>query len=256
MDPTETPSSPVSDEDGRALAEKASVFLQQWLMLRVAIVVAKKRGSPERRLGEQYNQQVPCQRKSACQQRWQRKGEGEVREQRKREGQGWQRWRCFDSIAGKGWRKRVSTTSASSSQCSSFQPLSSTRWIPTESHQASMDHGSKLVEEKSISRPCTGKRRQRWIKWKRQQQERSKVVATSFPLAKAFERVMGGVTVKDASMLALLSAHRLSRCVYNHELREAVPPPDDTLWPILWLMAAFHPMRKFCGKTNVLLWIW
>ena len=100
MDPTETPSSPVSDEDGRALAEKASVFfLQQWLMLRVAIVVAKKRGSPERRLGEQYNQQVPCQRKSACQQRWQRKGEGEVREQRKREGQGWQRWRCFDSIS-------------------------------------------------------------------------------------------------------------------------------------------------------------
>ena len=91
MDPIETPSSPVSDEDGRALAEKASVFLQQWLMLRVAIVVAKKRGSPERRLGEQYNQQVPCQRKSACQQRWQRKGEGEVREQRQREGQGWQR---------------------------------------------------------------------------------------------------------------------------------------------------------------------
>ena len=76
MDPTETPSSPVSDEEGRALAEKASVFLQQWLMLRVAIVVAKKRGSPERRLGEQYNQQVPCQRKSASQQRWQRKGEG------------------------------------------------------------------------------------------------------------------------------------------------------------------------------------
>ena len=44
MDPTETPSSPVSDEDGRALAEKASVFLQQWLMLSVAIVVAKKTG--------------------------------------------------------------------------------------------------------------------------------------------------------------------------------------------------------------------
>ena len=153
-------------------------------------------------------------------------------------------------LAGKGGAKRVSTTSASSSQCPSFQSLSSTRWIPTESHQASMDHGSKLVEEKSISRPCTGKRRQRWIKWKRQQQERSKVVATSFPLAKAFERVMGGVTVKDASMLALLSAHRLSRCVYNHELREAVPPPDDTLWPILWLMAAFHPMRKFCGKQT------
>ena len=168
----------------------------------------RKRGSPERRLGEQYNQQVPCQRKSACQQRWQRKGEGEVREQGKREGQGWQRWRFFDSVFScwKRWRKRVSTTSASSSQCSSFQPLSSTRWIPTESHQASMDHGSKLVEEKSISRPCTGKRRQRWIKWKRQQQERSKVV----PLAKAFEIVMGGVTVKDASMLALLSVHRLS----------------------------------------------
>ena len=186
------------------------------------------------------------------------KGKGKFENKGKGKDKGGNVWRFFDSVSScwKGWRKRVSTTPASSSQCSSFQPLSSTRWIPTESHQASMDHGSKLVEEKSISRPCTGKRRQRWIKWKRQQQERSKVVATSFPLAKAFERVMGGVTVKDASMLALLSAHRLSRCVYNHELREAVPPPDDTLWPILWLLAAFHPMRKFCGKTNFLLWIW
>ena len=76
------------------------------------------------------------------------------------------------------------------------------------------------------------------------------MVASSFPLAKAFERLMGGVTVKDASMLALLSVHRLSCFVYNHELREVVPPPDDTPWPILWLMAAFHPKHTFCGKKT------
>jgi hypothetical protein len=50
-------------------------------------------------------------------------------------------------------------------------------------------------------------------------------------------------------MLALLSVHRLSCFVYKHELREVVPPPDDTPWPILWLMAAFHPKHTFCGKT-------
>jgi hypothetical protein len=31
-------------------------------MLKAATVVDKKRGSPERRLGEQFNQQVPCQK--------------------------------------------------------------------------------------------------------------------------------------------------------------------------------------------------
>jgi hypothetical protein len=212
-------------------------------MLKAATVVDKKRGSPWRRLGEQLNQQVPCQRKSEC----------EVREQRKGNGQGWQRWRFFDSVSScwKGWRKGVSTTSASSSRCSPFQSLSSKEWIPAESYQTSVDYGSELVEEKSISRPCTRKRRQRWLKWKWQQQERSKVVASSFPLAKAFERIMGCVTVKDASMLALLSVHRLSCFVYNHELREVVPPPDDTPWPILWLMAAFHPKHTFCGKKKL-----
>ena len=123
------------------------------------------------------------------------------------------------------------------------------KWIPAESYQRSVDYGTEVVEEKSISRPCTRKRRQRWLKWKWQQQERSKVVASSFPLAKAFERIMGCVTVKDASMLALLSVHRLSCFVYKHELREVVPPPDDTPWPILWLMAAFHPKHTFCGKA-------
>ena len=49
-------------------------------------------------------------------------------------------------------------------------------------------------------------------------------------------------------MLALLSVHRLSCFVYNHESREVVPPPVDTPWPILWLMAAFHPKHTFCGK--------
>ena len=76
------------------------------------------------------------------------------------------------------------------------------------------------------------------------------MVANRFPWARAFERVMGGVTVKDVSMLALLSVHRLSCFVYNHEAREVVPPPDDTPWPVLWLMAAFHPKHTFCAKKT------
>ena len=151
MDPIETPSSPVSDEDSRALAEKASVFCSSCgSCSRPSPSWTKKRGSPGRRLGEQFNQQVPCQRKSECQQRWQRKGEGEVREQRKGDGQGWQRWRFFDGVSScwKGWRKGVSTTSAPSSRCSPFQSLSPKKWIPAESYQTSVDYGSEVVEEK------------------------------------------------------------------------------------------------------------
>lgn len=31
-------------------------------------------------------------------------------------------------------------------------------------------------------------------------------------------------------------------------LREVVAPPSDTHWPTLWLMATFHPKRKYCSK--------
>ena len=77
-------------------------------MLRVAIVVAKKRGSPERRLGEQYNQQVPCQRKSACQQRCKGKGKGKFENKGKGKDKGGNVGVASTAspLAGKGWRAR------------------------------------------------------------------------------------------------------------------------------------------------------
>ena len=92
-----------------------------------------------------------------------------------------------------------------------------------------------------------GQGTKRRIKWHHDQQERRRVVAASLPLARAFDIVVGA-SIKNVSTLALLSAHRQSCFVYNHGLRQVSVPPSDTPWPILWLMAAFHPNHTFCSK--------
>ena len=94
------------------------------------------------------------------------------------------------------------------------------------------------------------KRKERRKNWRqdRKKIERSKTFED--PVIQLFSNLMEGATMQDWQSLFDFQNTRRHIYHYNHETRCADQPCRDSApWPVLWILARFHPRHIWCGKS-------
>ena len=71
------------------------------------------------------------------------------------------------------------------------------------------------------------------------------------PVIQLFSNLMEGATMQDWPSLFDFQNTRRHIYYYNHETRCVDQPCRDSApWPVLWILAWFHPRHIWCGKSS------